>query len=421
MSVNFFQSTSLKNLSTDGWLLFTTRFIRLFAYGIVSVILVIYLAQIGLTKDEIGWLLTCTLLGDAVISLVLTTIADRMGRRRMLMVGAILMALAGTVFILTTNVYWLIIAATIGVISPSGSEVGPFLAIEQATLTEIIPNQLRTKIFAWYHLAGFSATALGALMSGVIIDTLQQGGMGLVDSSRTVIAFYALCGFVLWFLFGRLSARVEVFSSTDSRNFSALFKQKLGLTHSQGVVTRLSCLFALDAFAGGFILQSIVAYWFHIRFGVEPLMLGSIFLGANIFSAASGLAAARLAAKFGLINTMVFTHIPSNVLLILVPLMPNLPLAIGIFFLRCSISQMDVPTRQSYTMAVVRPEERSAAGGITNIARTLGTALAPLFVSQLLVNANSLSLIFFIAGGGKILYDVMIYFAFRSLKPPEEK
>ena len=413
---------NLKYLSTDARLLFTTRILRLFAYGFLSIILVIYLTQIGLNNSQVGSLLTFTLIGDAAISLILTTIADRFGRRKMLMVGAILMALAGIVFTLTKNFYWLVIAATIGVISPSGSEVGPFLAIEQATLSQIISDKDRTKIFAWYHVAGFCATALGAFCSGILIDALQKIGWGTIASLQMVIVGYALSGFILWFLFARLSAQVEAptFKENSQKVFN-LFTQKFGLVHSQKIVGRLSLLFAIDSFAGGFILQSIVAYWFHIRFGVEPIMLGAIFLGANFFSAISGLAAAKIAERIGLINTMVFTHLPSNILLIFVPLMPDLTSAIAVFFLRCSISQMDVPVRQSYTMAVVKPEERSAAGGITNIARTLGTALAPVFVSKLLASATTLNIIFFIAGGGKIIYDGLVYFAFRSLKPPEEK
>ena len=184
---------------------------------------------------------------------------------------------------------------------------------------------------------------------------------------------------------------------------------------------KLSTLFSLDAFAGGFVLQSIVAYWFHVRFHVQPALLGGIFFGANILAGLSALAAAWVASRIGLIKTMVFTHIPSNILLILVPFMPNLPLAITVLLLRFSISQMDVPTRQSYTMAVVDPDERSAAAGITGIARTTGASLSPILTGPLLAHAALLSLPFFLSGGLKILYDLLLYRSFRALRPPEEK
>lgn len=190
---------------------------------------------------------------------------------------------------------------------------------------------------------------------------------------------------------------------------------------SRGVVFRLASLFSLDAFAGGFVIQSLVAYWFHLRFGADPVMLGSIFFGANILAGISALSATWMARRFGLINTMVFTHLPSNVLLMLVPLMPNSTLAIIILMLRFSISQMDVPTRQSYTMAVVAPDERSAASGVTGVARSIGASLSPIFTGLFLANPALLSFPFFISGGLKIVYDLLLYRSFRMAKPPEEQ
>ncbi len=194
----------------------------------------------------------------------------------------------------------------------------------------------------------------------------------------------------------------------------------LGLHRSRKVVFQLSSLFALDAFAGGFVVQSMVAYWFHVRFGADVETIGAIFFGANILAGVSALLAAPIAARFGLINTMVFTHIPSNVLLMLVPLMPTLQLAVGVLLLRFSISQMDVPTRQSYTMAVVDPDERSAAAGVTGIARSVGAALSPFLSGLLLAGMLTLSAPFFIAGGLKIVYDLLLYRSFKRVKPPEE-
>lgn len=429
--------------TTDTRILFAARFARMFAYGFLSVMLALYLAQIGLSEQKIGLLLTLTLLGDAIISLWITTAADRIGRRRMLLLSAALMVLAGVVFVLTENFVLLLIAAIVGVISPSGNEIGPFLSIEQAALSQLTPDEQRTKMFAWYNLVGSFATALGALSGGVLIQVLQNSGATALDSYRAVLIGYAVLGVALVLLFTRLSSSVEInsprslWAAMRSKNFGFqkrptrgrdynkrrlfLGNFSFGLHRSRGVVMKLSGLFVLDAFAGGFVVQSIMAYWFHVKFGVAPATLGSIFFGANILAGLSALLAARIAAKIGLINTMVFTHIPSNLLLMLVPLMPSLPLAIAVLLIRFSISQMDVPTRQSYTMAVVSPDERSAASGVTSIARSVGASLSPVLSGQLLAIPALLSVPFFFAGGLKIIYDLLLYRSFRALKPPEEE
>ncbi len=400
----------------DFALLFITRSVRLFAYGFLSVVLALYLVEAGLSEPQAGALLTLTLLGDTAISLWLTTRADRLGRKRMLLAGAGLMVLAGVVFALTQNFWVLLAAATIGVISPSGNEVGPFLAIEQAALTQTITDKQRTTVFAWYNLAGSLATALGALAGGSLAQAGQARGLAALDSYRLVVASYALAGVVLAGLFMLVSKGVEAPAATPS----AAPRSWLGLAQSQPVILRLSALFMLDAFGGGFVVQSLLAYWFHVRFGADPATLGAVFFGANVLAGLSALSAGWLAARFGLINTMVFTHLPSNILLILVPLMPTLPLALAVLLLRFSISQMDVPTRQSYTMAVVPPEERSAASGVTGVARTIGAALAPVLAATLLANPALLSVPFFISGGLKIIYDLALYRLFSAVRPPEE-
>ncbi|HJQ15240.1 MAG TPA: MFS transporter [Anaerolineales bacterium] len=401
-------------MSRDITILFSTRILRLFCYGFLSVVLALYLVEAGLTEAQIGLLFTLTLMGDALISLWLTTSADRFGRKRTLILGALLMAGAGIVFVLMRNVVLLTIAAILGVISPSGNEIGPFLSVEQAGLTQLLSNKRRTQIFAWYNLVGSFATATGALAGGWLSQGLQNNAWTALEAYRLVLIGYALGGVVLLLLFLNLSKGVEVAATQDTT------RRVLGLHRSRQVVFKLSSLFAMDAFAGGLVLQSLMAYWFHVRFGVEAGVLGSIFFGANILAGISSLLAVRLADKFGLVNTMVFTHIPSNILLILVPLMPTLPLAIGILLLRFSISQMDVPTRQSYTMAVVEPDERSAASGVTAIARSIGASISPgltglLFSIPLLFNAP-----FFLSGGIKIIYDLLLYREFRAVKPPEE-
>jgi MFS family permease len=410
-----------RTLTQDGSYLFITRIARMFGYGFLSVVLILYLEQVGLSQVHIGLLLTLTLIGDTIISLWITTNADRIGRRRMLIAGALLMVFAGVLFAVTRNFLFLLIAATIGVISPSGYEVGPFLSIEQAALSQIVPSEKRTHIFAWYNLVGSFATALGALGGGALVQGLQDSGVTPLGSYRTIVIGYAIIGLILGVLFTRLSPTVEIQAAADATPSTSAFKTRFGLHRSRGVVLKLSALFSIDAFAGGFVLQSILAYWFYVRFNVQPAVLGSIFFGANILAGLSALSAAWVASRIGLIRTMVFTHIPSNILLILVPLMPNLPLAIAMLLVRFSISQMDVPTRQSYTMAVVAPDERSAAAGITGIARTTGASLSPVFTGPLLANAALMNLPFFLSGGLKIIYDLLLYRSFKAIKPPEEK
>jgi MFS family permease len=392
----------------------------LFAYGSLSVVLVFYLVGVGLTEPQIGLLLTLTLVGDTIVSLFLTTRADRIGRRRMLIVGAMLMTAAGLVFASTTTLWLLVLAGTIGVISPSGNEVGPFLSIEQAALSEVVPQRTRTDVFAWYTLTGSVATALGALAGGGLTRLLQDGRMSPVNSYRAVVILYAALGIILAALFSRLSITAEAQPLGREKASAVTVPTLSGLHDSFDIVLKLSALFALDSFGGGFVIQSFAAYWFYLRFGVDPATLGTIFFAANILAGLSALLAARIASRFGLIRTMVVTHLPSNILLILVPLMPTLSLATLVLLVRFSISQMDVPTRQSYIMAVVRPEERSAAAGITGVARTTGAAISPLFVGFLFSRPGLVNLPFFIAGTLKIAYDLLLYRAFITVQPREQ-
>jgi MFS family permease len=412
-------ASTLGQLNRDGWLLFAARIARMFGYGFLAVVLALYLAALGLDEARIGLLLTLTLVGDTAISLWMTTQADRYGRRRMLVLGALLVLGAGLTFVGSGQFIVLLLAATIGVISPSGYEVGPFLAIEQSALSQLVSNGGRTRVFAWYNLVGSFATAAGSLVGGGLAKLGQQWGMTPLESYRGVLVGYALMGLVLAWLFRLLSPAVEVHPAPVGPQRTP--GSWLGLHRSSGVVLRLAGLFAVDAFAGGFVLQSIVAYWFYLRFGTDEATLGMIFFGANLLAGISSLAASTIASRIGLVNTMVFTHLPSNVLLILVPLMPTLPLAILVLLIRYSISQMDVPTRQSYTMAIVRPEERSAAAGVTGTARTVGASLSPVIAGVLLGSPALMNGLFFLGGGLKIIYDLLLLAAFRKVRPPEER
>ena len=397
-------------LSRDGWLLFASCGVRSFAYGFLSVILGLYLDAIGLSTAAIGWIFTAALVGGAVMTTVITAIADSFGRKALLVVGALLMAFAGCVFAFSHNPLWLAIAAIIGTISPSGKEVGPFLSLEQAILPQTSSDQQRTAVFSAYNLVGSFAGAIGALAVGLpsLFPLTANSGY------RLLIWGYVALAVIQAILFTLLSPSVEARTKTESA------KRKVGLQKSRGVVAKLAGLFALDAFAGGFIVQSIVAYWFFLRFKTDIRALGAIFFGTNLLAALSFLAAPPIARRFGLLNTMVFTHLPSNLLLLLVPLMPNVEAAVAMLLMRHLLSQMDVPTRQSYTMAVVDADERAAAAGILSVSRNAGAAIAPMFTGAILM-MPSLGLPFLLAGGLKVVYDLWIFAVFRSVKPPEEK
>jgi MFS family permease len=423
--------------------LFASRMVRLFACGLLAVVLALYLDGIGLTASQIGLLLTLTFAGDAAISLWLSTRADRMGRRHTLRIGAALMVLGGGGMALTDNFALLTIAATIGVISPTGAEVGPFLAVEQACLAQVVSARERTRMFAWYHVAGFPMSALGALAGGMLAHALQHRGWTAIESYRVLFWLFAGCGLVLAGLSLKLGEEVETaIGAHDNGHAQTLhpvdhggnrspnpaspgptggfLRQLLGLGDSQRLVLRLSALFALDSFGGGFCVQSFLAWWFHQKFGASDATLGAVFFGTNLLSGLSALAAVPLARRFGLINTMVWTHLPSSVLLMLVPLMPSLGTAMAMLWLRNSISQMDVPTRGSYVNAVVPPAARSAANGVTTTAKQIGTSIAPLIAAPLLGSVAWISAPFWICGITKITYDLLLWRAFRRVKPPEE-
>ncbi|MGH7769153.1 MAG: MFS transporter [Candidatus Binatia bacterium] len=396
-------------LSQDGRLLFATCAVRSFAYGFLSVALGLYLDAIGLGTTAIGWIFTAAIAGGAVMTVVLTGVADRFGRKTLLVIGAMLMALAGLVFVATNNPVLLAVAAIFGTISPSGKEVGPFLSIEQAILPQTTGDQNRTAVFSAYNLVGSLAGALGALAVG--LPSLLS--LPLHTGYRLLIGGYVASAALMLLLFALLSPAIE------ARTKPTEAARRIGVQKSRAIVAKLSALFALDAFAGGFIVQSLVAYWFFLRYKTDINALGGIFFGTNLLSALSFLAAPLVARRIGLLNTMVFTHLPSNFLLLLVPLMPSMQSAVVVLLARHLLSQLDVPTRQSYTMAIVHSDERAASAGIMSVARNTGAAVAPLFASAILATP-SLGLPFLLAGGLKIIYDVWIFAVFRHVRPPEE-
>jgi MFS family permease len=398
-------------LSLDGKKLLLTRVLRTFAYGYLATALGLYLDHLGLSPTEIGIVLTAAIAGSALMTVFWSIMADRFGRRRTVAVMALLMALGGIAFALTSNFAVLILAAFTGTISATSSEVGVFQTVEQAVLPQTAPDEKRTWLFAIYNTIANLAGACGALFSASV-GFFASLGLSGADPYRPLFLIYALVGLLNFLIFITLSDRVELARVEGERRF-------IGIHRSTGTVAKLSALFGLDAFAGGLVVQSIVAYWFYLRWGLQIADLAVIFFWVGILSGMSLLAAGWLAQRIGLLNTMVFTHLPSNVLLMLVPLAPTAGLAVALFLLRMSISQMDVPTRQSYTMAVVDPDERTATAGITNVARTTTSAISPAFAGMA-ISAAALGAPFFVAGALKIVYDGLIWLTFRNVRPPEE-
>ncbi len=398
-------------LSADGKKLLVTRVLRTFAYGYVAVVVGVYLDGLGMDPTRIGVVLTVAIAGSAIMTVFWSLVADRYGRRKTVATMALLMAVGGTVFALTDSFLALLLAGFTGTISATNSEVGVFQTVEQAILPQTAPNERRTWLFSIYNTLANFGGAFGSLFAASAGYFASLGLRG-ADAYRPLFLLYAAIGLANFVLFLTLSDRVERAHLEAERRF-------IGVHRSRGTVTKLSALFGLDAFAGALVVQSIVSYWFFLRWQLEPAQLAVLFFWVGVVSGLSLLAAGWLAQRIGLLNTMVFTHLPSNVLLMLVPLAPTAWLAIALFLLRMSVSQMDVPTRQSYTMAIVDPDERTAAAGITNVARTTASAISPTFAGMAF-SAAALGLPFFIAGGLKILYDGLIYVTFRNIHPPEE-
>jgi MFS family permease len=415
-------------LERDGILLLAARMVRMFAYGFLSIILAIYLKLIGFDGFLIGLILTITLLNSVIFTLLASFYADRIGRRKFLLVYAALMSVSGSIFAISENYIALIAAAFIGTINITGAEAGAFLTIEQAILPQTLKNQRkRNTVFGIYNMAGTFALAAGVLLSGlpvVLQQNLQHFDIELdqISSIKILFALYSMLGIALIIIYLLLSPKIEVRNNQDKKTDEPKQLTKMfSLTpKSRSIVMRLSCLFAVDSFAGGFMIQSIVSFWFFIRFEADLTTIAYIFSISAVLTAFSYMAAAKIADRIGLINTMVFTHIPANILIIAVAFAPTISIAAVIYLLRMALSQMDVPTRQSYIVAVVREDERTASAGITNISRNVTQALSPSLIG-ILINSLSLAAPFVIGGALKIVYDVALFLNFRNIKPPEEE
>ncbi len=408
-------------MSRDARLVVTARGVRAFAYGLLGVLLAVALSQIGLAPAAIGLLITVSLIGDFFGTYLIGIFADVWGRRRTLLTLALLMAATGITFALTHIYPLLAAAAFVGTLGTTASETAPFLPIEQAILPQVSDASKRTGLFARYNLVASFAGAVGAL-TAALPDLLSHLGLPLAIGIRLMFGLYVAAALGVAVLVLQLSANTEAPPAQHSSRTFTSFRQRLvpPLDQSRGIILRLSALFSVDALAGGLVVQSLMVLYFHLRFAVPLAPLGVLFFAANTLSALSFLAAVPLARRFGLLNTLVFTHLPSNLLLALVAVMPTFPLAAAVLLLRQALSQMDVPTRQAYTMTLVAPAERTAAASVTSLARSAGSAGSPI-VSGLLLQGSvlALGLPFVLAGGIKAVYDLSLWGIFRRVELPE--
>ena len=396
---------------TDRRILYAAAFVRALAIGMTGVIAGLYLAQLGLSPAASGLVIGGGLAGAALATLVATLRADRIGRRRLLVALSLLGAAGGAVVALGSSATVIAVAAVIGMLNGMGRDRGAALVIEQAILPATVSDAERTRAFAWYNVLQDAGHALGALLAGAPALLRAAFGLGELQSLRIGMLFAALLALAAVALYPRLSRAVEPADGARRPPVSPETRRTLW---------RISSLFTLDSLGGGFLTAAMVSFFFFRRFGVDEAVLGPLFFAARLLNALSHLGAAWLARRIGLVNTMVFTHIPSSVLLASVAIAPNFIVAAVLFLLREGLVEMDVPTRQSYVMAVVRPEERTVAGGVTQMVRTASWAVGPPFAG-LFMQGLSLASPLVIAAAMKIGYDVLLYAAFRKLKPPEEK
>lgn len=390
-------------LSRDGRRLLAARVTRSFGYGFLAVALGSYLPAHGYGSVEVGLVLTVALAAAAVSSIVVGLRGDAWGRRRVLMAYAALMSVAGVILLLGDSLPFILAAVAVGTVSPTGGDIGPFVSLEQAMLPQAADSTRRTDAFAVYNLAATLAASLGALFSGLPAFAAPLLGLPAIPFGF-LFAAYAVLGLLTLAIYASLSPSLEARDPVRASTLSPASRPK---------VSRLAALFATDSFGGGFVVQSFVAFWFASVYGLDPVALAGVFFAANLLASLSFLAATRLASRFGLLNVMVFTHLPSSVLLMLVPLMPTLPLALATYLGRMSLSQMDVPTRQSYTMTVVPPEDRTAAASFTTIARNLGQSVSPSLGGAAF--AVWVAAPFLLGGGIKIAYDLALLVTFRKV------
>lgn len=402
--------TLLPQLDANGWRLMAAKLFRGFAFGLNAVVLGLYLAELRLDPGVIGLVLSAALAGTLALTLVIAVWGDRIGRRRLLVIGSGLMLLSAVIPLVGANPLLLVLIGLSGMVAVTSSESTGLQSVDQAVLPQTVPDRQRTAAFALYNLVAAGASAVGALSVGPMVALGES--LGLTGAAVYTPAFvaYAAAGLASTLLTATLDERVEV---------GARLERGFAIRRSRRTVAMLSGLFSLDALAGGFVVQSYLAFWFAARFAADPAAVGTLFAATNVLAALSFPVAAWLASRIGLIRTMVFSHIPANLFLVGAALAPTIELAVVLMLVRAALSSMDVPARQSYTMAVVDPDERTATAGVTSLARSVGQVLGPALAGAVLVPLGiGVPLI---AGGLlKTTYDLSLYAFFRSRPTPEE-
>jgi MFS family permease len=401
----------LPDLDANGWRLVGAKLFRGFAFGLNAVVLGLYLAALHLDSAVIGLVLSAALAGTLALTLVITLWGDRIGRRRLLVIGSGLMLLSAVIPLVGANPVLLVLIGLSGMVAVTSSESTGLQSVDQAVLPQTVPDRQRTAAFALYNVVAAAASAIGALSVGPMVALGESLGLSGAATYGPAFVAYAAAGLASTLLTATLDQRVEV---------GARLERGFAIRRSRGIVTMLSGLFAVDAFAGGFVVQSYLAFWFAARFDADPSTVGTLFAASNLLAALSFPAAAWLASRIGLIRTMVFSHIPSNLFLVGAAVAPTLPLAVVLMLGRAALSSMDIPARQSYAMSVVDPEERTATAGVTSVARSIGQVIGPVVAGAFLVPMGvGLPLI---AGGlVKTGYDLSLYVLFHSRLTPEEE
>jgi len=403
---NFASSLVLR----DRRILYGAAFVRALATGLMGVLLAIYLVKRGFQPFEIGIIVSAGLLGAAVAALVVT-LSDVAGQRRMLVVVALFGALGGLVLSFSLGFYATTAAAFLGMVNGMGRDRGASLILDQAMLSENASDMERTRIFAWYNVLQDVGHALGALIAGMPALFHGMGEDNAIASLQAAVWIYA----------GILLTTVFLYEGLAPRRAEQVSRKQPPISfESRKILWKIASLFALDSMASGFLTTALLSFFFYERFGISVGLIGMLFFGARVANVGSHLAAAWLAKRIGLVNTMVFTHIPSSLLLMTVAFAPSFSVAAILFLLREGLVEMDVPTRQSYVMAVVKPEERTFVSGVTHIVRMGAWAVAPAFAGALMKGA-SFNILLFVGASMKIVYDLLLYISFRRLRPPEEQ
>ena len=389
--------------------LLAAKGVRAFGDGYVSLLLPLYLLELGYTPLQVGIIATATLFGSGLCALAVGLIAHRFHYRALLLAATVLMVLTGMGFAAVTDFWPLLAIAVVGTLNPSSGDVSVFLPLEHAMLSRLVDDRNRTAVFARYSLVGSLLAALGALAAAWPELAARKLGVEPRTAMQAMFALYALLGV----------ATALVYRGLPAAPMGEERRAPAPLTVSKGRVYTLAALFSLDAFGGGLIVQSMLALWLYQRHGLTPADAGAIFFCTSILSAASFLIAVRIAERVGLVNTMVFTHIPANLCLVALPFVDGVGAVVALLLVRGLLSQMDVPTRSSYVMAIVRPEERPAAASITSVPRSLASAASP-FITGWMLGLSPFGWPFVLAGAIKLAYDVMLLAMFRKVRPPEE-